>query len=84
MYTVYIIRSQRKDWVYIGMTSNLEQRLEQHNRGYNPSTKFYRPYLLLHTETFNTSFEARVREKYLKTASGKRWIKKMWPYKAIQ
>jgi putative endonuclease len=84
MYTVYIIRSKATDWVYIGMTTNLEQRLEQHNRGYNPSTKFHRPYLLLYTETFKTTIEARAREKYLKTTTGKRWIKKKWPYKAIQ
>ncbi len=33
MYTVYAIKSTIKEWIYIGMTSNIEKRLMQHNSG---------------------------------------------------
>ncbi|MGB8375834.1 MAG: GIY-YIG nuclease family protein [Salegentibacter sp.] len=65
MYFVYAIKSQLKDWIYIGMTDNIERRLNQHNLGYNRSTKAYRPFQLLFQENFTTRTEARNREKPL-------------------
>jgi putative endonuclease len=43
MYFVYTIKSQKKDWIYVGMTDHIERRLPQHNAGFNKSTK---PYVL--------------------------------------
>jgi putative endonuclease len=76
LYSVYIIKSRIKDWWYVGMTANLQKRLQQHNLGQNKSTKPYLPFDIIATEIFQTSAEARKREKYLKTASGKRFLKK--------
>jgi len=71
VWTVYVLRSLSKGWLYIGMTNDLERRLREHNRGYNRSTKGKGPFELVHTETFATRVEARAREKHLKTGADK-------------
>ena len=75
MYYVYAIKSLKKDWLYVGITDSLERRLNQHNKGQNRSTKPYAPFKLVYFEKATDRQSARVREKYLKTASGKRWLK---------
>ena len=75
MYYVYAIRSLKKDWVYVGITDHLDRRLDQHNKGYNRSTKPYAPFEMVYWEEQPDRVSARQREKYLKTASGKRWLK---------
>ena len=75
MYYVYAIKSLKKDWLYVGITDSLERRLHQHNKGQNRSTKPYAPFKLVYFEKTTDRQSARVREKYLKTASGKRWLK---------
>ena len=75
MYYVYAIKSLKKDWLYVGITDSLERRLNQHNKGQNRSTKPYAPFKLVYFEKTTDRQSARVREKYLKTASGKRWLK---------
>ncbi len=75
MYTVYAIKSTIKEWIYVGMTSNLEERLKKHNSGHNKSTKPYAPFTLVYSETQPDRISARKKEKYLKSSSGKRWLK---------
>jgi putative endonuclease len=76
MYYVYAIKSRDHVWIYVGMSANLEQRLDEHNRGKNKSTRHYLPFILVYSETHSDRFTARAREKYLKSGSGKRWLKK--------
>jgi len=42
-YYVYAIKSLVKSYIYVGLTSSIEKRLNQHNKGQNRSTKAYRP-----------------------------------------
>jgi len=44
MYYVYILQSKVDDWRYVGHTSDLKERLNDHNRGKVNSTKAYRPF----------------------------------------
>jgi len=68
MHYVYFIKSEgSSNWVYVGSASNLEKRIQQHNRGEVKSTKGYRPFALIYTETFSNLAEARKREKEIKT-----------------
>ena len=60
------------------MTNNLERRLYQHQHGQSRSTAPYRPFCLLFSEEYEDSLTARNREKYLKTAAGKRFIRKKY------
>ena len=73
---VYVLSSLPRNYVYIGLTDNISRRFFQHQTGKNKTTAPYRPFSLVHTENFQTRIEARVREKYLKSGSGKEWIKK--------
>jgi putative endonuclease len=77
-YTVYAIHSLTRDWIYVGMTDTIDRRFFQHQQGYNKSTKPYRPFVLFYTEQFEDSLLARQREKYFKTATGKRRLRRIW------
>jgi len=76
MYYVYILRSKTSNKTYAGITDNLDRRLQQHNYGYHFYTKRYCPWVLLYREKYKNRDEARKREKYLKSAAGRRWLKK--------
>jgi putative endonuclease len=75
MYTVYILRSLSKSFQYVGMTNNLERRLQEHNSGYSLATKSYIPFKLVYTEILPDRKSARVREKYFKSGAGREYIK---------
>lgn len=63
---------------YVGMCSDFEKRLREHNSGKTKSTKGYRPWQLFFKETYLTRVEARAREKYLKSGIGREYISN-WP-----
>ncbi len=65
-YFVYIIQSQLDFTFYKGSSENPLERLEQHNMGQTPSTKFKRPWKLLYIEQLPTKREMLIREKKLK------------------
>ena len=75
MFTVYAIKSSDRNYIYVGMTSDLEARLNRHNEGYERTTRAYRPFVLIHKEVFATRAEAREREKALKSGAGKEFLK---------
>ncbi|MAZ40994.1 endonuclease [bacterium] len=72
MYCVYLIKSLRENWVYVGSTGNLDKRVTQHNKGKVTSTKFRTPYKLIYFEEYPTAKEAREREKELKLSRSKK------------
>ena len=72
MYYLYIIKSIRADWFYVGSTGNLGKRLLLHNAGTVRSTKFRAPYILVYTETYPTAALARAREKEVKRSRSKK------------
>jgi putative endonuclease len=75
MYKVYILYSQSYNKIYVGFTSNLEQRLLSHNElGKKGWTIKFRPWKLVYTEVYNSKEEALLREKMLKRAKGRDWI----------
>jgi len=74
-YFVYILKSQRDNLLYTGYTKNLKNRLQEHNDGKVNSTKYRTPLKLIYFEASKNKYDAIKREKYLKTAYGKRYIK---------
>ena len=70
-YFVYILISKKDNKRYIGMTSNLQRRLFEHNAGLVKSTRNRRPLELLHKEEFDNKSDALLREKELKSKKGK-------------
>ena len=75
MYYVYALRSLVRNYIYVGMTHDLDRRIVEHNNGENRSTKAYKPFVLFYPEKFKTRPEAREREKYLKSGIGKEFLK---------
>ncbi len=75
MYTVYILKSEKDNKRYIGITSDLKERLFDHNNGLVKSTKNRRPLKLTHTEIFESKTEALRREKFFKSGQGRQYLK---------
>jgi putative endonuclease len=75
MFYVYAITSLSRNYIYVGLTNNLERRISEHNSGQNRSTKAYKPFDLILKEEFNTRGKARIREKYLKSGVGKEYLR---------
>ena len=77
MYTVYAILSLKDGRIYVGFSSKVERRINEHNSGKTKSTKGFRPWQLIFTENVDTRIEARKREKYWKSGIGKEQLKDM-------
>jgi putative endonuclease len=75
IYNVYALRSEIDGRIYVGFTENVERRIKEHNAGRTKSTKGYRPWKLIYQEEVPGRQNARKREKYLKSGSGKEWLK---------
>ncbi|HEX9608786.1 MAG TPA: GIY-YIG nuclease family protein [Candidatus Paceibacterota bacterium] len=75
MYWVYAIRSLTRKYIYVGLTGNLTRRFGQHNAGESKTTRKYRPFELLYTEKCQNRPRARERERYLKSGTGKEFLK---------
>ena len=76
-YFVYALKSVSRDYIYVGLTNDVNRRFDEHNRGYNKTTKPYKPFFLFHTEAFPSRTLARNREKELKSSRGKRFLYKL-------
>ncbi|HLP39390.1 GIY-YIG nuclease family protein [Lacibacter sp.] len=74
MIVVYVIESLTDNTSYTGMAKDAEHRLMEHNAGKNRFTKGHRPWKIIYTETHLDWASTRSREKYLKSAAGKRWL----------
>ena len=70
-YYVYVLNNKDRNFIYIGYTENLEQRLSEHNNGYSKSTKPYIPLEIIHYEAYKNMSDAKRRELYLKTNRGR-------------
>ena len=63
---VYLLRSETTGLFYLGWTTSLQRRLDQHNGGANHSTRSRGPWELLGYETHASPETARRRERFLK------------------
>lgn len=75
MYIVYILKCADGK-LYTGCTENLEERMERHNSGYVPATEDRRPVKLVSYIAFNDKYKAFEFERYLKSGSGRAFLKK--------
>ncbi len=77
MYFVYILYSLKDKKLYVGCTTNTDNRLQRHNKGHVRSTANRRPLELIHSEEFENKAEAFNRERFLKSLWGARTKKKI-------
>ena len=76
-YFVYILKSLKNGYFYKGMTSNLNVRLVQHDKGLTVGNKNLRPFELAFVQVCKSTVEARTLEKYLKSGSGREIIQEI-------
>lgn len=59
------------------MTSDLKRRLSEHNAGKSNYTKKYLPWEIIYCDKFDSREDARKREKYFKSTSGRKKVKQI-------
>ena len=76
MHYVYILESEqnKKHW-YVGVTSDLERRLSEHNAGDSFHTNKYKPWRMKNYITFHDREKAEAFETYLESQSGRAFTK---------
>jgi len=74
---VYILISSKDHKTYTGSTDDIERRLKEHQNGECKATENRRPLQLIYSEKFDSLIEARKREHYFKTASGRRVLRRI-------
>lgn len=72
---VYVLQSKKDNKFYTGFTKNLKLRFKQHQNKQVESTKNRTPFTLVYYEACLNQKDATIREKYLKTTYGKKYIK---------
>jgi putative endonuclease len=75
MYYIYLLKSLISEKTYVGMTNEISRRIKEHNSGKSKFTNRYMPWKLIYSEEMNTREEARKREKYFKSAAGRKFLK---------
>lgn len=77
MYYTYLLENQDdKSW-YIGYSSDLQKRLAQHVSGQGgQTTKNKSQWKLVYYEAYLNKKDAQGRERFLKSGSGRKYIKK--------
>ena len=80
MYYVYLIESIAAPANrYVGITSNVDRRLEDHNSGKSPHTLKYKPWRLVTYIAFTDRAKAVSFERYIKSGSGHAFAKRrLW------
>jgi putative endonuclease len=66
MYYVYVLKSRKYKMTYIGSTSDLKKRVEEHNSGKAKAAKSRLPWVLVYYEAFLLKKDAIKRELQLK------------------
>jgi predicted GIY-YIG superfamily endonuclease len=82
---VYLLESVAKPGKkYIGITSDLNSRLKEHNAGKSPHTAKFKPWKVVVAIRFADNNRADAFEKYLKSGSGHAFAKRhLWQYDSL-
>lgn len=73
---VYVLFSLKDKSFYIGFSANLILRIQDHFAGKVVSTKDRLPLKLIYYEAFVNKKDAKKRERFLKSGSGHKFLKK--------
>ena len=76
-FSTYVLHSLKDQKFYIGYSSQINRRIQQHHEGDVPSTKGRRPLKLVYYESYMSQKDALRRESYFKSTAGKRTLKLM-------
>ncbi|MBI2034453.1 MAG: GIY-YIG nuclease family protein [Candidatus Levybacteria bacterium] len=74
-YYVYLIQGLKSAKWYTGYTNDLRNRFDQHQSNKSKYTKGRGPFRLIYYEACLNEFDAKARERYLKSGMGRRYLK---------
>ncbi len=76
MYYVYVLQSEPDTGLYIGFSTDLKQRLKQHQDGESRATSHRGPWTLIYYEAYSMREDALGREKFMKSGAGRKHLAK--------
>jgi putative endonuclease len=76
---LYALRGAINGRRYVGITNNLTRRLREHELKLSKGSQSLGSFELVLREEYPSHTEARVREKFLKTGQGRRWLDENLP-----
>jgi predicted GIY-YIG superfamily endonuclease len=76
MHFVYVLESADGQHWYFGVTNDVKRRLAEHNAGKSTHTNKFKPWILRLCVTFRGHKRAEEFEDYLKSHSGRAFMKK--------
>ena len=82
-YSVYILLNKARTRTYTGVAADVNEHLKRHNKGLVPSSRPYLPYEIIYVETYPTLKEARQKERFYKSTTGRRRLREIISKNAI-
>lgn len=76
MFYVYVLHNEIDGKLYTGFSNNLKNRIKYHKQGKVASSKDRRLLKLIYYEAYLLEEDAKSREVFLKSGSGKKSLKK--------
>ena len=73
----YILFSEKLNKYYIGSTSDIHRRIEDHNRGKEKFTRTGTPWQIVYSEQFEILADARKRELQIKKQKSRKYIERL-------
>ena len=73
----YILFSEKLNKYYIGSTSDINRRIEDHNRGKEKFTRTGTPWQIVYSEQFEILADARKRELQIKKQKSRKYIERL-------
>ncbi len=77
MFYVYILYSPSRDKYYVGYTSNVQERIIEHNSGATNYTRSGKPWNLVYKEEYALKSEAIKRENEIKSKKSRKYIENL-------
>ena len=74
-YYVYLLQSLKGLKWYTGYTKDLRNRFREHSENKSTYTRGRGPFRLIYYEACLNEWDAKAREKYLKSGMGRRYLK---------
>ena len=74
MFIVYVLRSITSGMLYIGQSGNFAERFQRHQQGLARFTRGRGPWIVEYTEEYSTRSAAVLRERFLKSGQGRKWL----------
>lgn len=83
MYFVYLLQSEMDGTFYVGYSSDIDRRVQEHNEGKSRYTSKKLPWKLVYLESYTTKREALIRERFLKAQRNRLFYEKLKTYGSV-